>query len=77
MKRGGSLNKNKLTVLIYAIISVALIVLKSFHVIALPWWLVLSPLWGVVAVLLVLIIAALIAAAVYAVGYEDNDVDFE
>lgn len=71
------MNKNKLTVLIYAIISVALIVLKSFHVIALPWWLVLSPLWGAAVVLLVLIIAALIAAAVYAIGFEDNDVDFE
>lgn len=71
------MNKNKLTLSIYILISVTLIVLKAFQIITWPWWLVLSPLWGAVAVLLVLIIAALIAAGMYAIGFEDNDVDFE
>lgn len=48
----------------YGLLTVAFVVLKLCHVIEWSWWWVLSPLWGPVALLLVIAVVVCIAVVI-------------
>lgn len=62
----------------YVLLYVALITLKTAGIIKVAWWLVLLlPVFGTIFVLLCAVAAVFIASAVYAIGYEEDDIDLE